>query len=79
MSEVPTVIANRAHLPGLNLPGEYDVEFDTETEEVTVLSGPQRGKIFKPHAEVIDAMRRAARSGQTINESVESYTEIEEK
>lgn len=79
MSE-PIVIANQAHLPGLRLPGEYDVEFDRESGYVTVLEGPEAGKTFLPTGAVLEAIERALDPSQedVVNESVETYVETPE-
>ena len=74
----PTVIANQAHLPGLPMPGEYEVELDDDGV-ATVLDGPEKGTTFRPADSVVDAARRAGEDGTTIDESVETYVETPEE
>lgn len=74
----PTVIANQAHLPGLRMPGHYNIEWDHATGLATVIDGSEAGTVFRPSGEVAGAIRRALDGHGVINESVETYTETPE-
>ena len=66
----PTVIVNEADLPGLDMPGEYDAEFDPDTGKVTVTDGPDAGQEVTPNPRAVDAMRRAT-PGAVVNDAAD--------
>jgi hypothetical protein len=73
----PTVIVNEADLPGLRMPGEYDVEYDRDAGTVTIASGPEAGKVLQPDQRVIDAIHRTA-PGSVVNDAADKAAEDED-
>ena len=72
----PTVIVNEADLPGLRMPGEYDVDYDSDAGTVTIESGPEAGKVLQPNQRVLDAIDRTA-SGSVVNDAADKAAEDE--
>lgn len=72
----PTVIVNEADLPGLRMPGEYDVDYDSDAGTVTIASGPEAGTVLQPDQRVIDAIDRTA-PGAVVNDAADRAAEDE--
>lgn len=68
----PTVIVNEADLPGLRMPGEYDVSYDRDAGTVTIESGPEAGTVVQPNPRVTDAIERAL-PGSVVRDTVDRY------
>jgi hypothetical protein len=68
----PTVIVNEADLPGLRMPGAYDVTYDRDAGTVTIDSGPEAGTVVQPAPRVIDAIERAV-PGSVVRDTVDRY------
>src|SRR3712207_577036 len=73
----PTVIVNEADLPGLRMPGEYDVTYDRDAGTVTIESGPEAGTVVQPNPRVIDAIDRAV-PGSVVRDTVDRYEDAGE-
>lgn len=73
----PTVIVNEADLPGLRMPGEYDVTYDRDAGTVTIESGPEAGTVVQPNPRVIDAIERTA-PGSVEHDTVKRYRDAGE-
>lgn len=73
----PTVIVNEADLPGLRMPGEYDVTYDRDAGTVTIESGPEAGTVVQPNPRVIDAIERAV-PGSVVRDTVDRYEDAAE-
>jgi hypothetical protein len=76
-SSDPTVIVNEADLPGLRMPGEYDVTYDRDAGTVTIESGPEAGTVVQPDPRVIDAIERAV-PGSVVRDTVDRYEDAAE-
>ncbi len=68
----PTGIVNEADLPGLRMPGEYDVTYDRDAGTVRIESGPEAGTVVQPNPRVIDAIERAV-PGSVVRDTVDRY------
>lgn len=68
-----TVIVNESDLPGLRMPGEYAVDFDHDTGQVTVLDGPQAGLVVTPNARAVAAMRVDA---PVVNDAADRHNTV---
>ena len=72
--ELPRTLVNEADLPGLRMPGEYDVTYDRDAGTVTIESGPEAGTVVHPNPRVIDALERTE-PGSVVRDTVDRYTD----